>query len=50
MKKKTPTTRYHRVLTDHNSPYKRHQVVPDKKKQNRRKEIKKIINKTIHEE
>ncbi len=50
MKKKAPKTRFHRVLFDQNSPFKRHQVVPNKKKKNSRNEVKKIINKTIDEE
>jgi hypothetical protein len=50
MKKKVPTTRFHKILFDQDSPFKRHQVVPNKKKKSTRKEIKKIINKTIQEE
>lgn len=47
MKRKT---RFHKILFDQDSPFKRHQVVPNKKKKNDRKEAKKIINKTINEE
>ena len=49
-KTKVPKTRLHKVLFDQDSPFKRHQVVEDKKKKNDRKEAKNIINKTIQEE
>jgi hypothetical protein len=45
-----PKTRFHKILFDQDSPFKRHQVVEDKKKKNDRKEARKIINKTIQEE
>ena len=32
VKMKAIKTRYHRILFDQDSPYKRHNVVPDKKK------------------
>lgn len=49
-KTKVPKTRFHKILFDKDSPFKRHQVVEDKKKKNDRKEARKIINKTIQEE
>ena len=49
-KTKVPKTRFHKILFDQDSPFKRHQVVEDKKKKNDRKEARKIINKTIQEE
>ncbi len=50
MKKKTPKTRFHKILFDQDSPFARHQVVPNKKKKNDRKEARNIINKGIREE
>ncbi len=49
-KTKAPKTRFHKILFDQDSPFKRHHVVKDKKKKNDRKEAKNIINKTIQEE
>jgi hypothetical protein len=44
VKMKAIKTRYHRILFDQDSPYKRHNVVPNKKKYIPRKSKNKNIN------